>query len=112
MTKKYSELRKGDIIIFNKSSGSASFTTIKEKGSYFTPALKQTRLSGVAIPIKRNEPFIYSGCKLLHAEGTSRTTRIEFTRVKTNQTCYLSEYCMHLYFVKPEDQTKWLEGYR
>lgn len=112
MTKKYSELRKGDIVIFNESSGSASFTAIKEKGSYFTPALKQTRLNGISLPIKKNEPFIYAGYKLLHSEGCNRTTRIEFTRVKTNQTCYLSEFCMHKYFAKPEDQTNWLEEYR
>lgn len=112
MLNKYSELQRGDIIVFNKSSGSASFTTIEKKGTYFTPAKKQTRLDGISIPIKKHELFMYSGYTLLSANSKERMIRISITRLKTNQSCFLSEFYMHKYFVKPKNQAKLLESCR
>ena len=109
MLSSHSELRRGDIIIFNKSSGSASFTTIEKKGTYFTPAKRQTRLDGFAIPIKKHELFMYSGYTLLSSNSKERMIRISITRLETNQSCFLSEFYMHKYFVKPKNQAKLLE---
>jgi hypothetical protein len=112
MINKHSELYKGDIVIFNSKSGTASFTTIKNKGTYFTPSKIETRLDGIVIPIKKHEIFMYIGNELLCDSSKNRAIRLSFTRAKTNQNCFLSEFYMHKYFVKPEDQTKFLEEYR
>ena len=107
---KYVELKTGDIILFVKKSGKGSFTTIKDKGTYFMPAKKETRLNGVKIPVARNEPFIFTGSKLLHVKGRHRIVRIELTRIKTKQTCYISEYNLHKYFSKPENQLSYMSN--
>ena len=108
---KYVELKTGDIITFIKKSGKGSFTTMQNKGTYFMPAKKETRLNGVKIPIAQNEPFIFTGSKLLHVEGKYRMIRIELTRIKTKQTCYISEYHLHQYFSRPENQLSYIKNY-
>lgn len=106
--KKYVELKTGDIILFTKNSGTGSFTTVADKGTYFMPAKKETRLNGTKIPINKNEPFIFTGSKLLYVKGKHRIIRIELTRIKTKQTCYVSEYNMHKYFSRPENQLSYI----
>lgn len=108
---KYVELRTGDIILFVKKSGTGSFTTVPDKGTYFMPAKKETRLNGAKIPIAKYEPFIYTGSKLLYVKGKERIIRIELTRLKTKQTCYVSEYNMHKYFGRPENQLSYINNY-
>ena len=51
---KYVEIRKGDIIIFNKKTGTGSFVNIKGKGNYFMPSKKEIRLDGQKLPIRQS----------------------------------------------------------
>jgi len=111
MIKKHTELFPADIIVFNGKTGSASFVTVKDKGTYFVPAREEMKLDGIKIPVKRHEPFIFSESKLLSVEGSSRIIRLSLNRIKTQQTCYISEFNMHKYFGKPENPKKFLEGY-
>jgi hypothetical protein len=106
---KFVEIRKGDVIVFNSKSGTGSFVNLKNKGIYFMPAKKETRLDGQKFPIKRNEAFIFSGYELLEAKGSTRTTKIILTRVITNQTCFISEYYLHKYFSKPENSSHYVQ---
>ena len=106
---KFVEIRKGDVIVFNSKTGNGSFVNIKNKGAYFMPAKKETRLDGQKMPIKRNEPFIFLGSEVLEAKGSTRTLKIVLTRLKTNQTCYISEYYLHKYFSKPENQSYYVQ---
>jgi hypothetical protein len=98
------EIKEGDIIIFKSKSGSASFVKVDDKGIYFKPAKEGMNLDGIKFPIKRNEAFVYNNVKVLEVKGACRVLRIELTRLKTGQSCYLSEDHFHNYFVKPENQ--------
>tara|TARA_Y100000034_G_C6588031_1_gene255336 strand:- start:210 stop:545 length:336 start_codon:yes stop_codon:yes gene_type:complete len=109
MAKQHIELFSGDVIIFNKKSGSASFVTVKNKGTYFVPSKEEMKLDGLKIPIKRNEPFIYTDLKLLSVSGKNRIIRLSLNRIKTQQVCYISEFNMHKYFARPENPEKYLQ---
>ena len=108
---RFVEIRKGDVIIFNKESGKGSFVNIKNKGTYFMPAKKQTRLDGQKFPIQKNEPFIFLGSEVLEVTGPNRMLKVMLTRMKTNQTCYITEYHLHQYFSKPENHMPYVQNY-
>ena len=108
---RFVELRKGDIIIFNRESGKGSFVNIKNKGNYFMPAKKQTRLDGQKLPIQKDEPFIFLGSEILKVSGSYRMLKVILTRMKTNQSCYITEYHLHQYFSKPENHTPYVQRY-
>tara|TARA_B100001989_G_C24321753_1_gene355522 strand:- start:287 stop:619 length:333 start_codon:yes stop_codon:yes gene_type:complete len=109
--KRFVEIRKGDVILFNQESGRGSFVNIKNKGIYFMPAKKQTRLDGQKLPIKKNEPFIFLGSEILNVSGSYRMLKVMLTRMKTNQTCFITEYHLHQYFSKPENHIPYVENY-
>jgi len=105
------EIRKGDIVIFNKKTGAGSFVLLKNKGNYFMPSKKETRLDGQKLPVKFNEPFVYLGYEILEVKGTTRTIKISLNRMKTNQPCFISEYHLYKYFSKPENHLPYVENY-
>ena len=108
---RFVEIRKGDIIIFNKETGTGSFVYLKNKGNYFMPSKKQTRLDGQKLPVKIHEPFVYLGCEVLETKGPTRMVKICLNRMKTNQTCFVNEYHLHQYFSKPENHLPYVENY-
>ena len=109
MKKKWVEIKNGDVVLFTGKTGTASFTTLKDKGTYFMPAKKGMRLDGYKIPILKNEPFIYNGYTELGEERKSCIVKINITRLKTNQICSLSYYNFQKYFSLTEDPRGFLE---
>jgi len=94
----FKELKKGDLVIFNKKSGTGSFVKVNDKGLYFMPAKKDMRLDGIKLPIRQNEVFVYTGYKVLDVTKKSRVIKINLLRESTNQLCSLSENDLHNYF--------------
>jgi len=94
----FRELKKGDLVIFNRKSGSGSFVKVLDKGLYFMPAKKDMRLEGLKFPIRQNEVFVYTGYKVLDIAKNDRVIKINLIRESTNQICSLSENDLHNYF--------------
>jgi hypothetical protein len=98
----FRELKKGDLVIFNRKSGSGSFVKVVDKGLYFMPAKKDMRLDGLKFPIRQNEVFVYMGYKVLYKSldivENDRVIKINLLRETTNQVCSLSENDLHNYF--------------
>lgn len=94
----FRELKKGDLVIFNKKSGAGSFVKVNEKGLYFMPAKKDMRLDGLKFPIRQYEVFVYMGYKVLDVTKNNRVIKINLLRESTNQICSLSENDLHNYF--------------
>ena len=108
---KFVEIRSGDIVIFKEKSGKGSFVQLDNNDIYFVPAKKEMRLSGKKMPIRRNEAFVFSGSTVLETKGSTRIVKINLTRLKTGQTCYVSEFNLHKYFAKPENHLPYVENY-
>ena len=98
MKSKFIELKNGMVILFKGKTGSASFTNIKDKGIYFTPTKKDLQLKGERKPIIQYEKFIFTGSKVLHAKGSTRTVKISLIRLETNEHCFVTESQLWQYF--------------
>tara|TARA_Y100000310_G_C20406969_1_gene680119 strand:+ start:232 stop:588 length:357 start_codon:yes stop_codon:yes gene_type:complete len=109
LQKKWDEVRRGDIVLFTGKTGAASFTTLKDKGTYFMPAKIGMRLDGYKIPILRNEAFIYNGYTELGNDRKTNVVRINVVRLKTNQSCSLSMYSFQKYFAKTNESRSFIE---
>ena len=112
MESKFVEIRKGDIIIFKGESNSACFTTIENKGTYFSPNKEGMSLKGISIPITKYEVFTYSGYEYLGKLEDEGIFKCTINRVKTGQACFINERDMQRYFSKPDDPIYFLENYR
>lgn len=108
---KFVEMRTGDIIIFKEKSGKASCVQLDNNNTYFVPAKEEMRLSGKKIPIKKNEPFVFTGSEILEAKGSTRVLKISLTRIKTSQECYITEFNLHKYFAKPENHLPYVQSW-
>ena len=75
------------------------------------PAKKQTRLDGQKLQIQKDEPFIFLGSEILKVSGSYRMLKVILTRMKTNQSCYITEYHLHQYFSTPENHTPYVQRY-
>lgn len=102
MNNKYKELKNGEIILFTGSTGSASFTEVKNKGFYFTPTKKGLQLKGERKPVIQYEKFVYTGSEVLHSKGSTRTVKIFLTRIETGEQCYTTETQLWQYFTYSE----------
>ncbi len=109
MQKKWVEVKNSDIVVFTGKTGTASFTTIKDKGTYFMPAKIGMRLDGYKIPIMQNEPFIYSGYNELGEDRKNNIVKISMIRLKTNQSCSISYYNFQKYFSKTDQPRSFIE---
>ena len=109
MQKKWVEIKIGDVVLFMGKTGTASFTTLKDKGTYFMPAKTGMRLDGYKIPVLKNEAFIYNGYTELGDDRKTCVIRINITRLKTNQVCSLSMYSFQKYFSKTDDPRSFIE---
>ena len=76
MQKKWVEIKIGDVVLFMGKTGTASFTTLKDKGTYFMPAKTGMRLDGYKIPVLKNEAFIYNGYTELGDDRKTCVNRI------------------------------------
>jgi hypothetical protein len=109
LQKKWVEIKNGDVCIFTGKTGTASFTTIKNKGTYFMPAKIGMRLDGYKIPITENEPFIYNGYTELGKDRKENLIKIDVVRLKTNQACSMSYYDFRKYFSKTDHSRSFIE---
>jgi len=109
LQKKWVEVKNSDIVVFTGKTGTASFTTIKDKGTYFMPAKIGMRLDGYKIPIMQNEPFIYSGYNELGEDRKNNIVKISMIRLKTNQSCSISYYNFQKYFSKTDQPRSFIE---
>tara|TARA_Y100000310_G_scaffold207810_1_gene208330 strand:- start:2699 stop:3013 length:315 start_codon:yes stop_codon:yes gene_type:complete len=91
------EIRKSDIIVFNKKSGCASFVNVLRKGNYFMPAKINMHLNGIKSAISYLEKFVFVNFEILK-ENAPRILRIELLRINTGETCFISENDMFRYF--------------
>ena len=57
---KSTEVKSGDRIVFNHSSGKGSVVRTKNKGYFFMPSKLGMRISGEKSPIARNEIFVFT----------------------------------------------------
>ncbi len=110
MQKKWVEIKNGDVVLFTHKTGTASFTTIKDKGTYFMPAKIGMRLDGYKIPILKEEAFIYNGYTELGEDRKTCIVKIDITRLKTNQMCSLSYHNFQKYFSKTDDPRSFIES--
>tara|TARA_Y100000114_G_C11655946_1_gene276605 strand:+ start:335 stop:664 length:330 start_codon:yes stop_codon:yes gene_type:complete len=101
------ELRKSDVIVFNRESGFGSFVKVENKGIFFMPAKKDMRLNGEKKPIRKGERFVFLGYKVLR-KFTPRIIRMDLLREETGEKCHLSEndlkyfsYCETISFLSP-----------
>ena len=109
MQKKWVEIKNGDVVLFTGKTGTASFTTLKDKGTYFMPAKIGMRLDGYKIPILKDEAFIYNGYTELGDDRKTCVVRINIMRLKTNQACSLSMYSFQKYFSKTDEPRSFIE---
>ena len=91
------ELRKSDVISFNRESGFGSFVKVENKGIFFMPAKKGMRLEGIKKPIRKGERFIFLEYEVLR-KATPRIIRIDLLREETGEKCHLSENDLNKYF--------------
>jgi hypothetical protein len=95
------EIRKSDIIVFNRKTGSASFVNVLKKGNYFMPSKINMNLNGVKLVISYLEKFVFVSFETLK-ENAPRILRIELLRIDTGETCFISENDMCRYFALDE----------
>lgn len=65
----WTELKKGDRIVFRAKNGKGSVVKVKNKGHYFMPAKLGMRLRGEKSPIGKFENFVVSDLAYKEFEG-------------------------------------------
>tara|TARA_B000000557_G_C20677509_1_gene401656 strand:- start:260 stop:592 length:333 start_codon:yes stop_codon:yes gene_type:complete len=100
MSTKWTEVRYGDYVYFKGKTGTGSVVKTESRGRFFMPAKIGMRIKGEKFPILKNERFILTNSKVLHAEGTDRIIKCFLTRCSDNTTMIISERQFQQYFYK------------